>query len=211
MRYGDYGASAEVANIVVDGSPNAGTVLTLTHWPGIPAPPGMARDLSAEMAFAYLDDPPEHPPADIVTNNHFDQDGLVSIFALCHPDEALRHRELLIDVAAAGDFATYHDRRAARASMVLAHRGAAETSCSYSEFTHQLYSDLLPELLPIVLDNPRPRRTWSPVGAGSSLAEPVSTCGASQPSRRSMVSSISARVAVGPPEDRQTNSPIRTR
>ena len=160
MRYEDYEASTTSPNIVVDGSPNAGTVLTLTHWPGISAPAGLARDLSAEMAFAYLDDPPGHPPADLVTNNHFDQDGLISIFALTRPDEAGPHRDLLIDIAAAGDFATYRDRRAARAAMAMARRGAAETTCSYSEFTHQLYTDLLPDVLSMALDNEAYRELW---------------------------------------------------
>lgn len=44
-------------NIVVDGSPNAGTVLTLTHWPGIAQPARLGADLSAEMAFRYLGAP----------------------------------------------------------------------------------------------------------------------------------------------------------
>jgi hypothetical protein len=94
VRYLDYEASRDVANIVVDGSPNESTVLALSHWPGIPAPPGLARDLSAEMAFAYLDATPDHAPAEIVTNNHFDQDGLVSIHALIEPELSLAHREL---------------------------------------------------------------------------------------------------------------------
>ena len=89
MRYDDYEASRDVPNVVVDGSPNESTVLNLSHWPGVPAPNGLARDLSAEMAFAYLDTPPEHPAAEIVTNNHFDQDGLISIFALTDPAAAL--------------------------------------------------------------------------------------------------------------------------
>ena len=29
------------ANVVVDGSPNGSTVLTLSHWPGLAAPPGV--------------------------------------------------------------------------------------------------------------------------------------------------------------------------
>lgn len=171
MRYDDYETSRTVPNIVVDGSPNEATVLTLTHWPGIPAPRGFARDLSAEMAFAYLDAPPDHPPADVVTNNHFDQDGLISIFALVEPEWALPHRDLLIDIAAAGDFATYRDRRAARAAMAMARRGAAETSCTYSEFTHQLYTDLLPEVLPMALDNDRYRDLWEDEDAELTASE----------------------------------------
>jgi hypothetical protein len=61
-----------------------------------------------------------HDEASIVTNNHYDQDGLVSIYALVEPDAALAARDLLIDVAAAGDFGTYRDRRAARIAWVLA-------------------------------------------------------------------------------------------
>ena len=161
LRYLDYEASRQIPNIVVDGSPNEASVLALTHWPGIAAPPGLARDLSAEMAFAYLDQAPDHAPAEVVTNNHFDQDGIVSIHALIDPANALAHRDLLIDVAAAGDFATYRDRRAARASMVLSRLSEAETSCSYSEFTDQLYTELLPQLISIVLDNDRYRDLWT--------------------------------------------------
>lgn len=77
-----YDVVLDVANIVVDGSPNASTVLTLSHWPGIAQPHGLGTDLSAEMALRYLDDPCDHAPAEAVTNNHFDQDGLVGIHAL---------------------------------------------------------------------------------------------------------------------------------
>src|SRR5579875_1328473 len=85
-------------NVVVDGSPTDGTVLTLTHWPGYAAPPGLARDLSAEMAFAYLDaGAGRHGPARAVSNNHFDQDGLVGLFALARPEEAEPRRRLLED------------------------------------------------------------------------------------------------------------------
>lgn len=161
LQYLDYEESRTVPNIVVDGSPNDGTVLSLTHWPGYPAPLGLARDLSAEMAFAYLDAPAEHPPAEVVTNNHFDQDGLVSIFALVDPAAALPHRALLIDVAAAGDFGTYRDRRAARASMVLSRYAEDEPpDCTYGAFTDRLYRHLLPRLLDVVLDNDGYRELW---------------------------------------------------
>ncbi|MDJ0768220.1 MAG: hypothetical protein QNJ12_05475 [Ilumatobacter sp.] len=160
FRYEGYETSRAIPNVVVDGSPNESTVLALTHWPGIAQPPGMARDLSAQMAFAYLDEPVPHPSAEVVTNNHFDQDGLVSIFALVEPEAALHHRALLIDVAAAGDFATYRDRRAARTSMALSQLASAETSLSYSDFSDQLYRELLPELLPMVLHNDRCQELW---------------------------------------------------
>lgn len=120
LRYLDYESSRGVPNIVVDGSANESTVLTLSHWPGAATPPELSRDLSAEIAFAYLDTPSAHRSVEAVTNNHLDQDGLVSVHVLVDPDLSMQHRDLLVDVAAAGDFGTYRDRRAARASMVIA-------------------------------------------------------------------------------------------
>ena len=39
--------------------------------------------------------------------------------------------------------------------MALSRLAEAETTCSYSEFTDQLYRDLLPQLMSIVLDTER--------------------------------------------------------
>ncbi len=159
-----YEASREIPNIVVDGSPNEGTVLTLTHWPGYPVEPGLSGDLSAEVVFNYLDrlrSTGSEPTAPYVTNNHFDQDGLVSIHALVRPEESLEHRELLIDLARAGDFATYNDRRAARASMTFSRFAEREMSADYSAFVDGLYNDALPLVLPVLLDNERFREYWA--------------------------------------------------
>jgi hypothetical protein len=169
LRYEPYGVSGTTPNVVVDGSPNGSTVLTLTHWPGFPAPSGLADDLSAQMAFRYLDlGHALHSPAEVVTNNHFDQDGLVSIYALHQPDDALSRRKLLEDVAAAGDFATYHDRRAARLSMVAAAYADPEASplaplpADDDERCALLYAELLDRLPELIdrLDDQELRRLW---------------------------------------------------
>jgi hypothetical protein len=118
MQYCEYNASRTKPNVVVDGSPNEQTVMTLTHWPGIAQPDWAKADLSAQMAFRFVERELT-VAADIVTNNHFDQDGLVSVLALVQPDAALVHESVLTDVAAAGDFATFRDRRADR---LAAHR-----------------------------------------------------------------------------------------
>jgi hypothetical protein len=168
FRYVGYEASVGEPNIVVDGSPNDATVLTLTHWPGYPQPEGFEFDLSAEMAFHYLDAPLDHPPTEIVTNNHFDQDGLVGIHALVNPEGSLDHRQLLIDVAAAGDFATFRDRRAARASMVIDAYADSDRSPiadrlvgSYDAQCVVLYEETLPLLLSIATDGDRYRDLWA--------------------------------------------------
>lgn len=168
MRFLDDVASVEVPNVVVDGAPNAGTVLTLTHWPGYVQPPGLAADLSAQMVFKFLrrgDD----PHADVVTTNHFDQDGLVGIHAMIDPAASLAHEALLTDVAAAGDFGTYRYREAARASMAL-HAYGDETRSpiadrlagkSYPEQCALLVEATLPLLLPMALDPDRFRDLWA--------------------------------------------------
>jgi hypothetical protein len=117
-------------NVVVDGTPTTNTRLTLSHWPGSPTvPDDVQADLSAQMAFRYLDHTSAlHADATAVSNNHFDQDGLVGVFALSNPDAALPRRQRLEDLAAAGDFATYRDRDAARASMVVSALGDPERS-----------------------------------------------------------------------------------
>jgi hypothetical protein len=112
--------TAGIPNVVVDGSPNADTVLTLSHWPGMPTPPELRDDLSAQIAFRALAEPHRFDSVDAVTNNHFDQDGLTSVFALSRPDLALPRREQLIDIARAGDFGTFDDRDSARIAMVIA-------------------------------------------------------------------------------------------
>jgi hypothetical protein len=55
-----------------------------------------------------------------VTNDHFDQDGLVSVFALCHPAAALQREAMMGEVARAGDFADFGSRDAARVAFALA-------------------------------------------------------------------------------------------
>lgn len=121
MRFASYEDSAVVPNVVVDGAPNAGTVLVVSHWPGLPTPPGCGADTSAQMVFRYLDRGADlHGGAQVVTNNHFDQDGLAGIYALVHSEEAFQHRPLLEGLAAAGDFAIADDRHAARLSMAVA-------------------------------------------------------------------------------------------
>jgi hypothetical protein len=167
LSYLGYEASRHRPNIVVDGSPNEGTVLTLTHWPGYPVPCDLAGDLSADIVFNFLDRivaGEAHPAAEgaeVVTANHFDQDGLVSVHVLVKPEESLAHRELLRDLAAAGDFAVYRDRRAARASMFFSRLAEREMTGDYGSFTDDLFVETLPLVLPVLLDPNRYRDYWA--------------------------------------------------
>ncbi len=145
---------AGTPNVVVDGSPNDDTVLTLSHWPGMPTPPELRDDLSAQIVFRALAEPQRFDAVGAVTNNHFDQDGLTGIFTLTHPEIAVLHRELLIDVARAGDFGTFRSRTAARLAMTIAALDddqrsplpAASLSAPYPQRCADLYQWALPQV-----------------------------------------------------------------
>jgi hypothetical protein len=168
LRYVTYAESAEEPNVVVDGSPNAATVLTVSHWPGMPVPPGCEADTSAEMVLRYLDRGGDlHAGAAVVTNNHYDQDGVAGIYALVQPDDALRRRGQVADLARAGDFAVFADRSSARLSMALGRLADRDRTPleglarDHGEACGQLYRAAL-ERLPRWFDDPEVCRSlWA--------------------------------------------------
>jgi hypothetical protein len=119
VRYVPYGELAGRPHVIVDGSATEGTALVLSHWPGSSTPVELAADLSAEIALRYLDRPDLRVDADVVSNNHVDEDGAAGLFALVDPDRAQVHRELLVEIARAGDFEQTASRDAARIAFAL--------------------------------------------------------------------------------------------
>ena len=169
LRFVPYDQTVGTPNVVVDGSPNADTRLTLSHWPGSPTPSDLRDDLSAQIAFHALARPELFRGIKVVTNNHFDQDGLAAAFALTHPDAARDRRDLVIDVARAGDFGTFVSRAAARIAMTLATLDddersplpSAALSAPYAERCGELYEWALPRFTDM-LDHPeRWRDLWA--------------------------------------------------
>src|SRR5262249_38124060 len=43
----------------------------------------------------------------VVTNNHYDTDGALSLYTMLRPDVALRYRDLMVRAARGGDFAAW--------------------------------------------------------------------------------------------------------
>jgi hypothetical protein len=159
-RFVPYELLDSLPNIIVDGAPTSGTVLTLSHWPKSGTPAELRRDTSTEIVYAYLDSPGHRVQAEAVSNNHFDEDGLIGIFALSDLSAAEKYRDLLIDVANAGDFGVYKKRDAARIAFTISAFANAETSPLPKEFfglpraqldTH-LYEHLI-EMLPRLINN----------------------------------------------------------
>lgn len=166
MQYVPYDELGSRPNIIVDGAASPSTVLTLSHWPKSGTPAALKRDTSAEIVFAYLDSPALHVDADAVSNNHFDEDGLVGVYTLLDPSSAESHRDLLLDVARAGDFGTYRDRNAARIAFAISAFADPEQSplptelfsLSHAALCARLYQELLNEL-PRMLANPADYKT----------------------------------------------------
>lgn len=150
FRFISYDDSVDTPNVVVDGSPNDSTAVVLSHWPGLPTPEGCAADTSAEMVFRYRERGADlHDGAHVVTNNHFDQDGLAGVYSMLHPDEALSRRAQLVGLASAGDFAVAPDRDSARLSMAISALADPDRSpfgrlpTEYPEFCAVLYNEAL--------------------------------------------------------------------
>lgn len=82
--------------------------LNLSHWPGNETPVALKRDLSTGIALAFAELPDEERDSltegcTALVNNHFDTDGVLSMFAILHPKTALASAPRLLDAAAAGD------------------------------------------------------------------------------------------------------------
>ncbi|MDH4022955.1 MAG: hypothetical protein OEV14_07505, partial [Gammaproteobacteria bacterium] len=127
-QYTPYAAARALPNIVVDGAPLPTTLLTLSHWPNNRSPPELRRDTSTATVFAYLDAVHLHQSVPWVTNNHFDEDGLFSMYAITDPERALEYRDLLIAASLAGDFGVVTERDAARLCFVIENLADADSS-----------------------------------------------------------------------------------
>ncbi len=117
--YVPYAEAAQRPNIVVDGAANESSVLTLSHWPKSGTPWPLKADTSVGVVFNYLDAPAWHRDVPPVTNNHFDEDGLIGLYCLIEPEHALTRRALLIDASSAGDFSVCRSREAARIAFAI--------------------------------------------------------------------------------------------
>jgi hypothetical protein len=124
----------------------------LSHWPKSGTPAELKGDTSAEIVFNYLASPRFHVQAEAVSNNHFDEDGLVGIFAMLSPAMAERHRDLLVGVAQAGDFGVFSDRRAARVAFTLSAYVDEDTSPLPSSLFTRPYAERAAELYVRLLD-----------------------------------------------------------
>ncbi len=157
-------------NIMVDGAARDGTLITLSHWPKSGTARILKADSSAHIVFEYLDRPAMHVPADVVTGDHFDEDACLGIVTLLDPEFSLGHRDLICDAAMAGDFATCHDRRAARIAATILALGDPSVSPldkgifskDYDDMCGALFQEILPRVKTIVEHTDAFEEFWKP-------------------------------------------------
>ncbi|HLL72359.1 MAG TPA: DUF6687 family protein [Pyrinomonadaceae bacterium] len=121
MRFEYYHAGLEdVPKLSVDGIvPNS---VHFSHWQGNRTPAEVKADSSTEIvlntvASTRLGELTQG--LELVTNNHFDTDGVLSVWTMLTGERALDLRDALVAAAEAGDFSANTGAQAMRASLVL--------------------------------------------------------------------------------------------
>lgn len=109
-----------VPKLSVDGTvPNS---IHFSHWQDNETPPEVKADTSTEIALNLIAAPNRLELTrgiETVTNNHFDTDGVLSVWTVLTGVRALELREKLIAAAEVGDFSDFPNEAAVRASIVI--------------------------------------------------------------------------------------------
>src|SRR6266850_988490 len=121
MRFEYYtDALANVPKLSVDGT--VGNAIHFSHWKGNETPQSVKADTSTEIALNLVGAPNRDELThgiDLVTNNHFDTDGVLSVWTVLTGERALELRDKLIAAAEAGDFSEMSTQAGVRASIVI--------------------------------------------------------------------------------------------
>ena len=121
MRFEYYHAGLEDApKLSVDGLvPQS---IHFSHWQGNETPASVKADSSTEIALNVVASPRRHELTEgleLVTNNHFDTDGVLSVWTMLAGERALDLRDALVAAAEAGDFYANTGAEAIRANLVI--------------------------------------------------------------------------------------------
>jgi hypothetical protein len=121
MRFEFYSdAIAAEPKLSVDGTVD--NAIHFSHWQGNETPASVKADTSTEIALNVVAAATREQLTrgiDLVTNNHFDTDGVLSVWTMLNGERALQLRDKLIAAAEAGDFCELSTRDAVRASIVI--------------------------------------------------------------------------------------------
>ena len=110
----------DVPKLSVDGT--VSNSVHFSHWQGNETPAQLKADTSTEIALNLVGAPNGNEftrGINLVTNNHFDTDGVLSVWTVLTGERALELREKLIPAAEAGDFSEFTNENAVRASIAI--------------------------------------------------------------------------------------------
>ncbi|MDT4952765.1 MAG: hypothetical protein QOJ02_903 [Acidobacteriota bacterium] len=121
MRFEYYHSGLDdVRKLSIDGT--VSNSIHFSHWEGNRTPLAVKADTSTEIALNLVGSPERErltEGIELVTNNHFDTDGVLSVWTVLTGERALELREKLIAAAEAGDFSEYSSQDGVRASIVI--------------------------------------------------------------------------------------------
>src|SRR4030095_879008 len=121
MRFEYYHPGLDgIPQLSVDGT--VSNSVHFSHWQGNETPAQVKADTSTEIALNLVAAPNRNELTrgiELVTNNHFDTDGVLSVWTVLNGLRALELREQLIPAAEAGDFSEFRNEAAVRASIVI--------------------------------------------------------------------------------------------
>lgn len=110
----------DVPKLSVDGTvPNS---IHFSHWQGNQTPLHVKADTSTEIALNLVASKEREALTEgleLVTNNHFDTDGVLSVWTVLQGERALDYRALLVSAAEAGDFSEWTSDEGVRASIII--------------------------------------------------------------------------------------------
>ena len=128
MRFEFYSeALANVPKLSIDGTVD--NSIHFSHWQGNTTPAEVKADTSTEIALNLVASPNRAALTngiELVTNNHFDTDGTLSVWTVLNGERALPYRDLLIAAAEAGDFSEHSSDDGVRVSIAI--QGADQAS-----------------------------------------------------------------------------------
>ncbi|MDZ7766596.1 MAG: DUF6687 family protein [Melioribacteraceae bacterium] len=96
--------------------------LQISHWPDHSTPDELFADTSTEMAFKLIESEKKYEylkGINVVSNNHYDSDGVIAAFVLIDPHFASANKQALINVALTSDFYEFTTEDALKADVVL--------------------------------------------------------------------------------------------
>jgi hypothetical protein len=121
MRFEFYSEALDnVPKLSVDGTVD--NSIHFSHWEGNRTSVEVKADTSTEIALNLVASPNREALTngiELVTNNHFDTDGALSVWTVLNGERALPYRDLLIAAAEAGDFSEHSSDDGVRVSIAI--------------------------------------------------------------------------------------------